>query len=95
MQCSQDWWKILLMVNNYTSTCHCLAQAWSVAVEFQLYLLAPWVLFAVWDAKTGQPRRLWWLRLLGFWTVQPIVRIIWAASVTGWDFSVWYLNFNM
>lgn len=85
------------MVNNFTSTGACLGQAWSVAVEFQLYLFAPLLLWAVWDPTAFRPRPLWWLRMAAAWLMTPLLRVLlgYAQSPGAMnDMELYYLAFN-
>ena len=41
-----EWWAVLLFVNNYINDLQCMPQTWLVAVIFQLYMLTPLLLFA-------------------------------------------------
>jgi len=52
-------WPILLFVNNLPSlsNAYCMIQTWSVAVEVQMYLVSPLVLWMVYSFKQRRPRR--------------------------------------
>lgn len=71
------------MVNNYTGTDACLVP-WAIAIEFQLYLLAPLLLWAAWNPSTFEPRPLWWLRIAAAWLLTPLLRMLqFAAEAPG------------
>lgn len=58
-ECSNfsEVWPILLFVNNYVGNFGCLVQTWSVAVEMQMYLVSPLVLWLAFSLKDDKPRR--------------------------------------
>ncbi|KAH8346713.1 hypothetical protein KR084_008532, partial [Drosophila pseudotakahashii] len=51
--CKNNWFWTLLYVQNYATDSECLIQAWYLAIDMQLYILAPIFLFAVfrWGKK--------------------------------------------
>jgi peptidoglycan/LPS O-acetylase OafA/YrhL len=79
------------MFNNY-SYLHCLDQSWSVAVEFQLYIFAPLVLYAVWDPEAQKPRTCSWLVLAVVWALDPAANVFIAASTAHPEH--WFRQFN-
>ncbi|KAF8072961.1 rhy-1 [Scenedesmus sp. PABB004] len=91
--CANDWWRLLLMINNYTRGSPddaCLLQAWSVAVEMQLYLVAPLVLWGVWQPAAQRPRRWWWAGLAAVWAIPPVLR----GALAGTSPLTWQFLFN-
>lgn len=47
--CDETWWSTLLYVQNYaTPNKMCVLQSWYLAIDTQLYILAPWILLALW-----------------------------------------------
>ncbi|EGT55001.1 hypothetical protein CAEBREN_29168 [Caenorhabditis brenneri] len=47
--CKKTWWRNLLYINNFgDSTQACYGITWYLAVDTQLYLVAPIILFALW-----------------------------------------------
>ncbi|QDZ17813.1 putative acyltransferase [Chloropicon primus] len=50
-------WPMLLFVNNYVGDFQCLVQTWSVAVEVQMYLVSPLIIWLVFSFKARRPRR--------------------------------------
>ncbi|XP_055844711.1 nose resistant to fluoxetine protein 6-like isoform X2 [Episyrphus balteatus] len=48
-QCKETWWSTLLYVQNYVSSKNmCVLQSWYLAIDTQLYFLAPIVLIPIW-----------------------------------------------
>ena len=46
--CVADWWQNVLYINNFfPMTTRCMVWSWSIAVEMQLYLLSPPIVWAV------------------------------------------------
>jgi len=41
--CNDTWWRNLLFINNLWGISGCLGQSWSIGVEFQMYLLSPFI----------------------------------------------------
>ncbi|KAL4713616.1 hypothetical protein ACJJTC_016699 [Scirpophaga incertulas] len=60
--CRKNWWLSLLYVQNYVDTNHmCLRHSWYLAIDMQLYIIAPMVLFWV----LGGNKRSAWTALVG------------------------------
>jgi peptidoglycan/LPS O-acetylase OafA/YrhL len=65
--CRANWWKNVLFVNNVVSpllihvpddtTSACIPQTWSIAVEFQFYLISPALILCMMSASTSEWRR--------------------------------------
>jgi peptidoglycan/LPS O-acetylase OafA/YrhL len=49
-------WPMLLFINNYLCDFYCMVQTWSVAVEFQMYLLSPFIIWMVYSFKQKRRR---------------------------------------
>lgn len=48
-ECAANWWSNLLYINNYVkSTEMCMFQTWYLAVDFQLFILSQFVIYAFW-----------------------------------------------
>ncbi|XP_055914238.1 nose resistant to fluoxetine protein 6-like [Eupeodes corollae] len=48
-QCKETWWSTLLYVQNYVSAKNmCVLQSWYLAIDTQLYVLAPLILLPLW-----------------------------------------------
>ncbi|XP_068912453.1 nose resistant to fluoxetine protein 6-like [Tenebrio molitor] len=48
--CAKYWWSALLYVQNYVNlTDMCLGHSWYLSVDFQLYLISPVLLYALWN----------------------------------------------
>jgi len=56
-------WPMLIFVNNYISDFHCMIQTWSVAVEVQMYLLSPLVIWMAYSFKQRKRRQYCYLML--------------------------------
>jgi hypothetical protein len=58
--CKRKWWTNLLFINNYIEQLHldysdiCMGQSWSIAVEFQFYLISPLIVYLTCDSKGGE-----------------------------------------
>ena len=50
-------WPMLLFVNNYFGSFYCMVQTWSVAVEVQMYILSPLIIWMAFSFKRNRPRR--------------------------------------
>ncbi|XP_066259370.1 nose resistant to fluoxetine protein 6-like isoform X2 [Euwallacea similis] len=48
MRCSKSWWANLLYINNYVNTDSCMFQAWYLAADFHLFIIAPIFIYLVW-----------------------------------------------
>ncbi|KAJ3630520.1 hypothetical protein MTP99_011713 [Tenebrio molitor] len=47
--CANNWWSALLYVQNYVNvTAMCVGQSWYLNIDFQLYLISPVLLYALW-----------------------------------------------
>ncbi|KAH0807828.1 hypothetical protein GEV33_014962 [Tenebrio molitor] len=47
--CANNWWSALLYVQNYVNvTDMCVIQSWYLNIDFQLYLISPLILYALW-----------------------------------------------
>ncbi|KAH8241179.1 hypothetical protein KR032_001436 [Drosophila birchii] len=46
--CEKGWYWTLLFIQNYATTDICLSHSWYLAVDMQLYLLSPILLFGLW-----------------------------------------------
>ncbi|XP_070072688.1 nose resistant to fluoxetine protein 6 [Drosophila takahashii] len=66
--CKNNWFWTLLYVQNYATDSECLVQAWYLAIDMQLYILAPIFLFAVfrWGKKGAAAVLLLVLALAAF-----------------------------
>ncbi|XP_017074563.2 nose resistant to fluoxetine protein 6-like [Drosophila eugracilis] len=66
--CKKSWFWTLLYVQNYATENECLIQAWYLAIDMQLYILAPIFLFAVvkWGKKGAAAILVLILVLAGF-----------------------------
>ena len=53
--CTQYVWTNLLFLNNMYGTDGCLGQSWSIAVEFQFYLVSPFIVLAMGSADHDRP----------------------------------------
>nr|XP_022912575.1 nose resistant to fluoxetine protein 6-like isoform X1 [Onthophagus taurus] len=86
--CKQNWWAILLYVQNYVyPSNNCASQAWYLAVDTQMYFLAPILLIPL----------VKWPRKTIFATIVLIVAsIIWAFCVS-WnkDLDLMYYNYSL
>uniref|UniRef100_A0A6P7FIG0 Uncharacterized protein LOC114328256 n=1 Tax=Diabrotica virgifera virgifera TaxID=50390 RepID=A0A6P7FIG0_DIAVI len=48
-RCQQSWWLNLLYVNNYIGTDNlCMFQSWYLAVDYHLFIVAPFVIYVLW-----------------------------------------------
>ncbi|XP_019884639.2 nose resistant to fluoxetine protein 6-like [Camponotus floridanus] len=48
-ECSTNWWANLLYINNYVKpTEMCMFQTWYLSVDFQLFILSQFVIYAFW-----------------------------------------------
>ncbi|KAM0732221.1 Nose resistant to fluoxetine protein 6 [Formica fusca] len=48
-ECAANWWSNLLYINSYVkSTEMCMFQTWYLAVDFQLFILSQFVIYAFW-----------------------------------------------
>ncbi|XP_072753161.1 nose resistant to fluoxetine protein 6-like [Anoplolepis gracilipes] len=48
-ECATNWWTNLLYINNYVkSTEMCMFQTWYLSVDFQLFILSQFVIYAFW-----------------------------------------------
>ncbi|KAL1505742.1 hypothetical protein ABEB36_005235 [Hypothenemus hampei] len=54
-RCKTSWWTNLLYINNYVNTDNlCMFQSWFLAVDFHMFLIAPFFIFILWKwRKTG------------------------------------------
>ncbi|XP_076067936.1 O-acyltransferase like protein-like [Oratosquilla oratoria] len=54
--CRNNWWTNLLLINNFFDAKEmCMGQSWSLAVEWQLYLITPLVLLPIYRRRaTGE-----------------------------------------
>lgn len=51
-RCLKSWWINLLYINNYVNTDYlCMFQSWYLAVDTQLFMLAPLIVFPLWYKK--------------------------------------------
>ncbi|KAL5284199.1 hypothetical protein ACFFRR_006463, partial [Megaselia abdita] len=46
--CKANWWMNLLYIENYATQKACLAQSWYLAIDFQLFLFSPIILYGFW-----------------------------------------------
>lgn len=50
--CIRNWWASLLYIQNFTNTLDmCLEESWYLAIDMQLFILAPFILYPVWKFK--------------------------------------------
>lgn len=62
--CQQYWWTNILFVNNFlgpqvgTQQPGCLGQSWSIAVEFQFYVLSPFIVLLLVSASWAEWKRV-------------------------------------
>lgn len=51
-RCLSSWWTNLLYVNNYVRTDSlCMFQAWYLAVDYHLFIIAPFLIYPLWKWK--------------------------------------------
>ncbi|XP_076275541.1 nose resistant to fluoxetine protein 6-like isoform X2 [Rhynchophorus ferrugineus] len=51
-RCLKSWWTNLLYINNYVNTDYlCIFQAWYLAVDYQLFIIAPLIILSIWKWK--------------------------------------------
>ncbi|XP_030758304.1 nose resistant to fluoxetine protein 6-like [Sitophilus oryzae] len=51
-RCLKSWWTNLLYINNYVQTDSlCMFQAWYLATDYHLFIIAPFIIFALWKWK--------------------------------------------
>ncbi|XP_057655436.1 nose resistant to fluoxetine protein 6-like [Diorhabda carinulata] len=55
-RCENSWWLNLLYINNYVGTDNlCMFQSWYLAVDYHLFILAPFVIYPLWKKpKLGE-----------------------------------------
>ncbi|CAH1964853.1 unnamed protein product [Acanthoscelides obtectus] len=55
-RCLSSWWTNLLYINNYVNTDKlCMFQAWYLAVDYHLFIVAPFLIYALWKwSKIGE-----------------------------------------
>nr|CAI5836893.1 unnamed protein product [Callosobruchus analis] len=55
-RCLSSWWTNLLYINNYVSTDRlCMFQSWYLAVDYHLFIIAPFLINALWKwSKIGE-----------------------------------------
>ncbi|KAL5284197.1 hypothetical protein ACFFRR_006461 [Megaselia abdita] len=46
--CAKNWWMNLLYIQNYATFDLCLGQTWYLAIDFQLFLFSPLILYGFW-----------------------------------------------
>ncbi|XP_052756126.1 O-acyltransferase like protein-like [Galleria mellonella] len=57
LQCRKSWWPTLLFIQNFYSPLYmCLSHTWYLAIDFQLFLISPLILFWV---VSGKKRTAW------------------------------------
>ncbi|XP_044728886.1 nose resistant to fluoxetine protein 6-like [Chrysoperla carnea] len=51
-RCLQSWWADILYINNYVNTDYlCMFQSWYLAVDTQLFIIAPFIIYPLWKWK--------------------------------------------
>ncbi|CAB4059068.1 unnamed protein product [Lepeophtheirus salmonis] len=51
-RCDNNWWTNLLYINNFiNANKNCMGESWYLAVDFQLYLISPFIVWALWKGK--------------------------------------------
>ncbi|KAL7012540.1 hypothetical protein ACKWTF_014911 [Chironomus riparius] len=85
--CQTNWWGALLHIQNYLDwTKMCVGHSWYLSADFQLFLVSPLFIFAIW--KLGR-KLLWMLPLISFITVVYIFLMAYFYEV-----PVFYLKLN-
>ncbi|KAL5284195.1 hypothetical protein ACFFRR_006458 [Megaselia abdita] len=47
-KCEDNWWMNLLYIQNYAADVICIQQTWYLAIDFQLFLFSPLILYGLW-----------------------------------------------
>ncbi|CAH1111035.1 unnamed protein product [Psylliodes chrysocephalus] len=73
-RCEKSWWLNLLYVNNYVGTDDlCMFQSWYLAVDYHLFIVAPFIIYPLWKKpRLGET-------ILLFCTITSVVVPFWIT----------------
>ncbi|PSN39086.1 hypothetical protein C0J52_07350 [Blattella germanica] len=86
--CQEYWWQSILYINNYIEPEKmCVGQGWYLAVDMQLFLLSPIILYPLWKF-----RKTWSLTLLGALIVGGLITAFTVSFNEGFSASIFSTN---
>ncbi|CAH1176236.1 unnamed protein product [Phaedon cochleariae] len=51
-RCLKSWWTNVLYINNYVNTDNlCMFQSWYLAVDYHLFIIAPFIIYPIWRCR--------------------------------------------